>query len=150
MTFSAEPDQVAETLSLNMRAVVDARAFEERLGQQIIYAQLSSQVQDGQFIRPETLQYATCADILVEAADANTGRLELSMNGSGIVTSQVDVAAIPGALAGRSVEDAVAWLVSEYQLQPGIPPQITVTPDWFGTLPLIPLRITVVAGEIPA
>jgi len=159
MTFSAEPDQVADTLSLTMRAVVDARAFEERLGQQIIYAQLSAQVQyaqlsaqvqEGQFIRPETLQYATCADIAIGAADPNTGRLELIMNGSGVVSSQVNLEAIRNTIAGRTVEDAIAYLVSEYQLQPGIPPQITVTPDWFGTLPLIPLRITVVAGEIPA
>lgn len=150
MTFSAEPDQVADTLSLTMRAVVDARAFEERLGQQIIYAQLSAQVQEGQFIRPETLQYATCADIAIGAADPNTGRLELTMNGSGVVSSQVNLEAIRNTIAGRTVEDAIAYLVSEYQLQPGIPPQITVTPDWFGTLPLIPLRITVVAGEIPA
>jgi hypothetical protein len=150
MTFSAEPDQVADTLSLTMRAVVDARAFEERLGQQIIYAQLSAQVQEGQFIRPETLQYATCADIAISAADPNTGRLELTMNGSGVVSSQVNLEAIRNTIAGRTVEDAIAYLVSEYQLQPGIPPQITVTPDWFGTLPLIPLRITVVAGDIPA
>jgi hypothetical protein len=142
MTFSAQPGDAADTLSLTMRAVVEATALDEQLGRQIVYAELSKQVQPGQFIIPESVTYEEGCDT-VNSTDAATGRITVSMGGNGIVTAQLDTDQIRDRLAGLSMNDAIAFLVSEFPLQQGFAPQISISPDWFGNLPILPMRINV-------
>jgi hypothetical protein len=142
MTFSAKPGDTADTLSLTMRAVVEATAVDEQLGRQIVYAELSKQVQPGQFIKPESVTYEQGCDT-VNSIDTTTGRITVSMGGTGIVNAQMDTDQIRERLAGLSTNDAVAYLVSEFPLQQGVAPQISISPNWFGKLPILPMRITV-------
>ena len=148
MTFSAQPGDAADTLSLTMRAVVEATAVDEQLGRQIVYADLSKQVQAGQFIKPDSVTYDEGCDT-VSSSDAATGQITFSMNGSGVVMAQVDSEQVREHLTGLSTNDAIAYLVSELPLQQGITPQINIVPDWFGSLPILPMRINVQLQDVP-
>jgi hypothetical protein len=147
MTFSAQVGDVTDTLSLTMRVIVEAVAVDEQFGNQIAYAELSRQVQPGQFIKPETVSYARGA---VSNVDPVTSRVTFSMSGSGQVSSDINTEAIREQIAGQSVNDAVAFLVSRLPLQQGTTPVILVSPDWFGGMPPLAMRITVQVQEAPA
>jgi hypothetical protein len=147
MTFSAQPGDIADTLSLTMRAVVEATAVDEQLGRQIVYAELSKQVQAGQFIKPESVVYDQGCDT-VSGSDPTTGRISFSIGGSGMVMAQVNADQIRERLAGLSTNDAVAYMVSELPLQQGLPPQITIVPNWFPNMPILPMRISIQLVDI--
>jgi hypothetical protein len=149
MTYSANVGDVADTLSLTMRVVVEATAVDQQFGQQIVYAQMSSQVRQGQFgkaveIKPESITYERGA---VSGVDSVSGKVSFSMTGTGQVSSTIDPEQVRQQLAGRSVNDAIAQLVSDYNLQQGTTPIISVSPDWFGNMPLLPMRINVQLQE---
>ncbi len=152
MTYSANVGDVTDTLSLTMRVVVEATAVDEQFGQQIVYAQMSSQVSQGQFgksieIKPESIAYERGA---VLSVDSITGRVTFTMTSTGLVASTIDAEQVRQQLAGRSINDAIAQIVSDYNLQQGTTPIISVSPDWFGNMPLLPMRINVVLQENPA
>jgi hypothetical protein len=73
-----------------------------------------------------------------------------SMNGNGQVSSQIDTEVVREQLAGRSVNDATAYLVSQLPLQQGTTPSISISPDWFSSMPLLSMRITVQLQDNPA
>ncbi|MBN8618925.1 MAG: hypothetical protein J0L63_08465, partial [Anaerolineae bacterium] len=56
---------------------------------------------------------------------------------------QLDLEQIKQNLAGRSVNDASAYLVTELPLQSGFVPQISIWPEGFSNMPLLPFRITI-------
>ena len=147
MTFSANVGDVTDTLSLTMRVVVEATAVDEQFGEQIAYAELSQQVQPGQLIKPDTVTYERGA---VASIDPVTGKVMFSMTGNGLVTSDINLESLHEQLAGRSMNDAMAFLVSQVPLQQGTTPEIMVSPDWFGSLPLIPMRITIQLQDAPS
>ncbi|HEX2907430.1 MAG TPA: hypothetical protein VHO69_11250 [Phototrophicaceae bacterium] len=146
-TFSAEPGDQADTLSLTMRAIVEAVAVDEQYGRQIVYAQMSNQIAVGQTIKPETVTYQRGS---VSDIDTTSGRITFTLSGSGIVTEQVNADVVREHLAGRTLNDATAYLVNEVHLADGTLPIITLTPDWFGQMPLLPMRITIQLQEAPA
>jgi hypothetical protein len=152
MTYSANVGDVTDTLSLTMRVVVEATAVDQQFGQQLVYAQMSSQVRQGQFgkaveIRPESVTYERGA---VSGVDSTTGKVTFAMTGTGTVSTTIDPEQVRQQLAGRSINDAIAHLVSEYNLQQGTTPLISVSPDWFGNMPLLPMRIDVLLQDAPA
>lgn len=146
-TFSAQPGDAADTLSLTMRAVVEALAVDEQFGRQIVYAQMSNRITVGQFIKPETVTYERGP---VSGVDPATGRIAFSIIGSGLVAEQINPETLAERLAGRSLNDATAYLVNEIHLSPGTLPDISLSPDWFGQMPLLPMRITIQLREPPA
>jgi hypothetical protein len=151
MTYSANVGDVTDTLSLTMRAVVEATAVDEQFGHHIVYAQMSGQVRQGQFgnaveIEPESVAYERGA---VSDVDSS-GKVTFVMRGRGMVTSTIDPEQVREQLAGRTVNDAVAHIVSEYNLQQGTTPVINLSPEWFGNMPLLPMRISVQLQDAPA
>jgi hypothetical protein len=147
MTFSAEVGDVTDTLSLTMRVIVEATAVDEQFGQQIAYAEMSRQIQPGQFIKPETVTYERG---MVSSVDSATGRVTFRMSGNGLVSSQIDTDSVREQVAGRSLGDAMAYLVSQLPLQQGTTPLINISPEWFGSMPLVSMRITVQVQDSPA
>lgn len=143
-TFSAQPGTPADTLSLTMRAVVEAIAVDEAFGRQIVYAQMSGKVAAGQFIKPETVTYERGG---VRRIDPQTGRITFVLRGAGLVTEQINAEALTGRLAGLSINDATAYLMNEIALEAGTAPQISLTPDWLERLPILPMRITLQIQE---
>jgi hypothetical protein len=45
------------------------------------------------------------------------------------------------------LDDAQGYLLSEVDIEEGTTPQIALSPDWFGRLPLLPMRISVELRE---
>lgn len=146
-TFSAQPGDVADTLSLTMRVVVEATAVDEQLARQIVYAQMSNQIAVGQSIKPQTVSYERGGVSNVAAA---TGRITFSLTGSGLVSQQINADTLGERLAGKSLNDATAFLVNEIQLADGTLPTITISPDGFEQMPVLPMRITIQLVEAPA
>jgi hypothetical protein len=131
-----------------MRAVVEAVVVDEQFGQQVVYAQLSHQVQQGQSIIPQSVRYDLGCES-VESVNPATGEVVFEMTGSGTVIAQIDADQVRSALVGRPLNDAIAYLVTDLPLQAGMPPQITVWPEGWTTLPLLSPRISIQIQETP-
>jgi hypothetical protein len=139
-TFSAKEGDTADSLSLNMHAVVEAIVVD----QQFTLAQMSNQVGRGQFIRPDSISYEMGG---VDNVDEQTGRITFSMSGSGQVAALIEPEALKQKLAGMTLNDAQAYLISSVNLQQNTLPQITLSPDWFGRMPILANRITVLLQD---
>jgi hypothetical protein len=145
MTYSAEPGDVADNLSLTMRAVVEAVAVDGKFGQQIVFAELNGQILQGSILRPETITYERGPVIEV----FQDGKTLFTMIGSGMVTGQVNTSALQERLAGRSLEDARTYILGSVKLADGSAPEIIVAPDWLGRMPILPMRIDVRVQNSP-
>lgn len=143
--FSAQPGDIADALSLTMRLVVEATAIDQRSGQQVAFARLAALIPRGRAIQPETLVYDQS---VVQSIDAE-GRVGFTITANGSVVAQVDTALIRDRLAGRSVAEAVTYLTSEFDLQPDMPPEISMSPAWLPQLPLLPFRINIHLAGVP-
>jgi hypothetical protein len=145
MTFDHEVGDAADTLSLTMRAVIEATVIDQTLAQQIAFARLSGQIPRGHVVRTETLLYERGAVNDVQAG----GSVGFTMVGSGLVVTQVNVGQLQSSLAGRTTEEAVQYLMSEVDQAEGTTPSITLEPEWIPRLPLLPLRVNI-RTEVPS
>lgn len=139
--FDNDINAIADTLSLTMRAIVEAVAVDLRLAQQIVFAQMAGQIPRGRSIDPDTISY-THGDVL-RAGDTIT----FTMSGRGVVRGQVRADQIRDQIAGRTLEDALDYLTTRVDLAEGSQPQIELSPDWLRRLPVLPMRINVVVRE---
>ncbi|MCA0452825.1 MAG: baseplate J/gp47 family protein [Chloroflexi bacterium] len=141
-TYSAQVGDVDDSLTLSMKAVVDAVLVDEQFAQQVVLAQLTQQMQAGEIIKPETVTF----DLGCESTgriDPATGQIVFQMGGSAMITAQVDAGQVQQQLAGQSLNDATASLVTNLRLQQGIAPIISLWPEGFDRMPLLPFRISV-------
>jgi hypothetical protein len=138
--FSAQPGEIADSLSLSMRIVVEATAIDQRFGQQVAFARLAALIPRGRIILPETVAYEPG---VVQSIDSE-GRVGFVIRASGTVVAQVDPDFIRERVTGRAREDALSFLANEFDLQPDTPPHIILSPDWLPHLPMLSFRINVV------
>ncbi len=143
--FSAEVGEIADELTLQIRIVVEATAIDQIAGQQVAFARLAAQIPRGRVILPETLAYQPG---IVHSIDAQ-GRVGFFIAASGVVAAQIDPQVISERLIARAPEEALTYLQTDFDLQPGIVPQIARSPDWMPHLPLLPFRITVQLEQLP-
>jgi hypothetical protein len=139
MSFDHAVGEVADSLTMTMRAVVAVTAVDEALAQQIAYARLGAQVPRGRAVDPGSLTYTQGA---LSAIDA-TGRATFDLQVQAAVGAQIDSSALSARLAGMPLDEAAAYLATQLDLQPGSTPAIQLNPEWFGRLPLLPVRISV-------
>ncbi len=147
-TFNAEVGDVVDTLSLSMKAVVDAILVDEQFAQQVVLAQLTQQLAAGEVIKPESITY----DLGCQSTgriDSATGQIVFQMGGSAIVTAQVDAEQVQQQVVGQSLNDATAALVTNLRLQQGAAPIITLWPEGFDRMPLLPFRIAIQLIDAP-
>jgi hypothetical protein len=137
--YSAQVGEITDELSLNMRIVVQATAVDQIAGQQIAFARLAAQIPRGRVILPETLSYEPG---IVQSIDAD-GRVGFIITASGVVTAQIDPGFVSERLASRPTTEALAYLSTEFDLEPSESPQLSISPDWMPHLPLLPFRIFV-------
>jgi hypothetical protein len=140
--FTASPGDITDTLSLTMRAVVEAVAIDEQLGQQIVFAQMAGQIPRGRVIQPETIEY-TRGPVTISGED-----ITFTMTGRGTVTGRINHGQLQEQLAGRSLEEAMLYLTERVDLAENSVPSIAITPDWFNRMPLLPMRINIIEQEI--
>lgn len=143
MTFNVEIGEPAETLSLTMSAVVEGVVIDEELSQRIVFAYLSDQIPRGRVIDRDSIVYSR-GPFTVDTA---TNTISFVMSGSAEVRGQVDEAILRERLAGRSVGDALIYLFEEVDIAEDTSPRIEVSPNWFGQMPLLPMRINIVTEE---
>lgn len=142
MQFSAEIGERAETLELTMSAQVEALAVDEIRAQEIVFARMSAQIPRGRIIDPESIVY-TRGGARLEV----DGQVTFMMSGSLRVTGRVNEGQLRERLAGQDLEAATTYLRREVDLAEGIAPEISLVPDWFGRLPLLPMRIDIETGR---
>jgi len=145
MKFDFEVGDVSDSLTLTMRAIVVATAIDEQYAQQVAFSRLAAQIPRGRSIQPQTIVYERGP---VTAIDPD-GRISFTMLCDALVAAQVNVGLIQERLAGRSPDDALRYLETETDLAEGTTPQVVVSPEWFGQLPLLPMRINVRVQELP-
>ncbi len=142
-TFSAEVGTSAETVTLEMRAIVEASAVDEQFGRQVAFANLSRQVPRGRIIDPATIQYARGP---VNAIMAD-GSVVFDMTVTANIVEPVDVAEVQREIAGKSLNDALTYVANQFDVQQGTVPQISLSPTWMRHMPLLPFRIQVQLEE---
>lgn len=138
MTFSAQPGDAADSLTLTMRAIVEAMAINEQFGQQIAFARLAGQIPRGRHILSQTIVYerGPVGDIF------QTGQVTFELTGHGIVVGEITSGPLQARIAGMTTAEALDYMQRELDLQPGTTPTLNISPDWLGRLPLLPFRIT--------
>lgn len=137
--FSAYVGDAAESLSLDLRAEVQAVVVDERQARQVAYAGLAPYAQPGLEIAPEALSF-TRGDILEITPD---GRVTFLMTVSGSVAVAIDQEYVRQRTQGVSLGEARRRLERELLLDPNYPPRISTWPRWYPRMPLLPVRITV-------
>jgi hypothetical protein len=142
-TFSAKVGDEADTLSLTLRAVVEATAIDDQFGQQVAYASMSRQLERGQLMKPESVTYQRGT---VSNVDATTGRITFGMTGNGLAISTIEAEQVLTKLAGLSLEEANTYLTS-LPIDAKNPPQISLSQAWTGRMPILPFRISIVVQD---
>ncbi|MBC8171401.1 MAG: hypothetical protein H7X77_07000, partial [Anaerolineae bacterium] len=144
-TFSAEVGDLTDSLTLRMRAIVQVVVIDQRRGEDIVFTRMGQRVPRGRLIEVGTIEYTQGPVISVDEQNQVT----YTITGRGRVAGQVNAALIQEGLVGKTPEEALAYLASAVDLEPGTTPQITLSPDFTGRLPLLPVRITIriLAGE---
>ncbi len=137
--FSADIGDVAESLTLTMRATIQAIAVNESFGRQIVFTRLAQQIPRGREVNSDTISYNRGPVSQV----FQNGEVTFSITGDAEVTSNINTGLLQQRLAGRSINDALAYMISEFDLDPDLMPGIQISPDWFGQLPFLPVRINI-------
>ncbi|MCY4525291.1 MAG: baseplate J/gp47 family protein [Anaerolineaceae bacterium] len=141
--FSAAPGDAAETLRLDMKAIVEAVAIDESHAQQILLNRLESQVETDKHLLAHTVHHDR-GPVVSDYAD---GFIRFSRSAHGLTESVVDTDALRQQLAGLSLAEARRIIHQNWPLQPGTTPLVEVTPGWHGRLPFLTLRIQVLLAE---
>jgi Baseplate J-like protein len=141
VTFSHTMGDITDTLTLNMRAIVEALVIDDRFAQQVVFARLSLQRPPDMLLNPESFLYRRGPVI---ETDAN-GRTSLQVFGEGIASAQVNTYQLQADLTGRSLEDAQRVIAATVDITPGSQSQIEIFPEFFGQMPFLPIRINIIA-----
>lgn len=137
-TYSAYVGEAADSVSLEMRVVVQGVVIDEQYARQVAYAALAERVGPGFRILDNSLTFVRGETLGVDDAR----RVTFLMTGAGDVASAINPDAVREQVAGLAVDQAVASLNAEFPLKQ--PPRIELWPDWFGRIPLLPVRVDVV------
>lgn len=143
-TYSGAVNDVADTITLSMKSVVEAVAVDEQFARQIAFGQLSSAIPSGRVIVPETLQYARGTSQLLP-----DGEIAFQITIEADVVAPIQVDQIAQQIAFKSVANALTYLLNDVRLQSGAVPQITLSPNWLRRMPILPFRIKVITQEPP-
>lgn len=144
-TWSAEVGNIADVLTLTMRARVEAVTVDETVAQQVAFARISGSLPPGQSLVPNSVSYQCCT---VEGVTPE-GQIIFLINGSGRAAPQIDTSAFQQNLSGLSVADAYTWLNTRLPQAGQNSANIELAPDWFGRLPTLPMRIRIQVVEAP-
>jgi len=136
-TYDKFPDEVADSLSLHMRALVRGtvidRADVELLGSRM----LQFEVREGFQLLSEETEFH-----IEEVSEAQyDGTLTFRMRAEGVTWVEIDEADIREGIRGKSVSLAEEYLARHLSLVQG--PSVRVSPEWWGRVPWLPFRIAI-------
>jgi hypothetical protein len=137
--YSHSAGDVTDELSLTLRAVVSAIVIDDRFAQQVTLAQLSSQIPAGKSLQPESVTYTRGPIISQDTLN----RVTFTATSEAQVTQQFDINHLQEQLAGQKLGDAQRILASQLDFELDSPPQITLSPNGFSQMPILPIRINI-------
>ncbi len=137
--YNAIVGDLAESVSLDMRATVQAVIVDERQARQVAYAGIAPFIQPGMEVSPQTLRFMRGDIVQIEPS----GRVTFLMHVRGHVAVAIDAEAVRRQVAGLRISAARRRLEAELLLDPSRPPRIHTWPAWFNRLPFLAVRITV-------
>ncbi|HML23880.1 MAG TPA: baseplate J/gp47 family protein [Aggregatilinea sp.] len=137
--YSAFVGDTADSVTLDLRAGVQAVVVDERQARQVAYTGLAPYIQPGLEVSPDALTISL-GDI--EQIDAD-GRVAFQMVVDGKLAVALSADDVRERVAGVSVSEARRRLEREFVLDPERPPQIDTWPGWWNRLPVLPVRISV-------
>jgi hypothetical protein len=139
ISYSAFVGDAADSLTITLRARVQALVIDDQLARQASLAKLAAKIPAGQQVSPDSVTFTRGA---IQGTDQK-GQVVFLMSASANVAITIDTERIRRRIAGVGLSDAVNILERDWLLDPRRPPQIEVTPGFFGRLPLLPVRINV-------
>lgn len=137
--FSHEVGDSTNLLTLNMRAIVEALVIDRRFAQQIVFAQVSSNIPPNMILNPDSFLYRPGPFISID----DDNRITFQAFGEGIASAQVDVFRLQSDLTGRSLEEAQRLILATVDIATNSQPTITISPEWLTHMPLLPVRINI-------
>jgi hypothetical protein len=135
--YSHHIDEPAETVSLDMRVVVQSVVIDERDAREVTYAALADQIEPGDVILDNTLTFTRGDELSVDDAR----RVTFLMSCTGDVATEINPDTVRDLVAGLSPRRAANRLGDSFPLQED--PTIDLWPGWLGRMPLLPFRIEV-------
>lgn len=138
-TYSHDIGDVTDNLSLTLRAVVSAIVIDDRFGQQITLAQLSTQIPAGKSLQPESITYTRGPLVSQES----TNRVTFTATSTANIIQQIDLTQLQEQLAGKNLADAQRIIALQVETNIATPPQILISPEGFSQLPILPIRIEI-------
>ena len=142
-TYSAEIGTVTNELSLTMRAVVSAMVVDDHFGQQVTLAQLSLQKPAGTKLRQDSITYTRGPITRQESFN----QVAFSAASSAKVMPEFNATQLQERLAGISLAEAQQMLASQTELASTSPARISISPEGFERMPLLPVRIEIQIRE---
>jgi hypothetical protein len=126
----------ADTLGLHMRVLVTGLAIDEANARAVAYARLRQSL-------PEDYRLVGSFFELGEMAETPEapGDLTVYVTATGYAAAELNVDEVKRSIRGREQAQALDLLGTEFPLAER--PQLTVWPDWFPRVPLLPIRIAV-------
>ena len=141
--FDHHVDEQADSLALEMRAVVGGLAISEESAQEMARRALGRQVRGGFRLLADTVRVSRGSAAQV---DAQTGAVRFAMDGVALMEADVDVWLLTQAIRGRPVEEALAYM--KLTLPVEAEPVVLLEPQWADRLPYLSFRIHVVEEEV--
>ncbi len=138
-SFSAAVGDTADTVSLTMRAAVEAVVLDERLVNQVAYAGLAGRIPSGQIVVPDSMAFSQGEIELIDERN----RVVFRANVTADTATAVDSERIRRETAGLSLDAVREYLTRNVALDPALPPSIAVWPPFFDRMPVLPGRISV-------
>lgn len=137
--YSADINQPAETVSLTLKATVEATIINLKHAEVVAFANLSRYITEGRILNERQLTYRR-GEIQQVFDD---GRVAFQMRVEGTTYVNINEQQVKDRLTGLSKGEALAVLEREYLLDPRRPPQIKTWPGILQRMPIIPIRIQV-------
>jgi hypothetical protein len=134
-------EEATDTLGLEMRVDISGMIIDEADAAPLVLEVLRRQVRSGFDLLPETcrLQYGQVIGVRQEDR-----AVQFIAEGTGVMTTHIDISLIQEAIRGRTPEFALDYLRANVPLR--AEPQVILSPKWLPVqrIPWLPLRIDVV------
>ncbi len=136
-TFDKFVEEVADSLTLDMRVLARGIAIAEEDTRRLALAALESSMSEGFQLLSKEIGFSPGG-----VTEADGERVVFQITVRGRMMMRIDEGEIKEHLTGKSVADAVVYLGRRLELAEE--PSVEVLPGWWPRLPLIPFRISLV------
>jgi hypothetical protein len=139
-TYDKEVTEEGPDLTLQMRAQFSALVVDSEDANAIVFEVLRVQSPIAYDLLGDGLAFQRSSETPI----GESGQYQFEMQATGFAAAELDVNSAREEIAGKPIAAAIAILEQRLPLQR--PPSITVFPDWFPLVPLLPVRINTVVN----